>query len=260
MSSFDRIGTIGTLGDYEWTRRTGGRLQRRERRGMVIDLARVHAGNLVGRLGMLARVNPGKHAYVSPERLLPPDSALTRRALDAATRVLPGTLLNHSRRTYVFGRALAEVDGLDVDAELLCAAALLHDVGLTLPRGREDFTLVSARVARDVAEQVGLSTAGTDTLLTAITMHHSPRVPLEAGPVAHLLAAGAGVDVVGLRSWDLPRTILENAVGAHPREGFKASFTALWADEAARVPQGRAMLLRRYGAFTAAIAIAPFDE
>jgi hypothetical protein len=111
-----------------------------------------------------------------------------------------------------------------------------------------------------VAEQVALSTAATETLQTAITMHHSPRVPLAAGPVAYLLSAGAGVDVVGMRCWDLPASILAEAVREHPRERFKAYFTQAWAAEAARVPQGRAKLLRRYGAFTAAIALAPFDE
>jgi hypothetical protein len=227
---------------------------------MVADLARVHVGNAVGRLRMLVHLNPGRNAYVPPARLLPPDSVLTRAARDAATRVLPATLLNHSHRTYSFGRALAELDDIDVDVELLFAAAMLHDTGLVLASGRDDFTLTSARIARDVAEQVGLSTAATKTLQTAITLHHSPRVTPAAGAVAYLLSAGAGVDVVGLRSWDLPRSTLAQTVNDHPRDGFKQYFAQAWADEAARVPLGRAQLLRRYGAFSTAIALAPFDE
>jgi hypothetical protein len=105
-----------------------------------------------------------------------------------------------------------------------------------------------------------LSTAATETLQTAITMHHSPRVTLAAGPVAYLLSAGAGVDVAGLRCWKLPRTTLADVVRDHPREGFKQYFAQAWADEAARVPHGRARLLRRYGAFAVAIRLAPFDE
>ena len=91
-------------------------------------------------------------------------------------------------------------------------------------------------------------------------MHHSPRVTLGAGPVAYLLSAGAGVDVVGVRTWQLPAATLTTTVRDHPRDGFKKYFTQAWANEAARVPHGRARLLRRYGAFTAAIALAPFDE
>jgi hypothetical protein len=43
-------------------------------------------------------------------------------------------------------------------------------------------------------------------------MHHSPRVTLAAGPVAYLLSAGAGVEVVGMRCWDLPRAMLADRI------------------------------------------------
>jgi hypothetical protein len=249
-----------TVGTVQWTECTGGRLERAERRRLVGDLSRVHVSNVVGRFRLLAHLDPGRRSYVSPARVLPPNSPLTRAAEDVAIRVLPATLLNHSYRAYQFASALGELEGLEVDTEVLFAAALLHDTGLVLADGKDDFTLTSARLARDVAEQVGLSTAATEILQTAITMHYSPRVPLTAGPVAYLLAAGAGVDVVGMRSWDLPPRILAEAVRDYPREDFKAYFAGAWAAEAARVPQGRAKLLRRYGAFTAAIALAPFEE
>jgi hypothetical protein len=254
------MNATNTVGTVEWTQRTGGRLEPAERRRLIGDLARVHIRNVIGRFSVLAHLDRGRRSYVPPTRLQPPDSPLTRVAQDAAIRVLPAVLVNHSYRTYQFATAFGELEGLEVDTELLFAAALLHDTGLVLAGGKDDFTLASARVAQDVAEQVGLSAAATETLQTAITMHHSPRVPLAAGPVAYLLSAGAGVDVVGMRSWDLPASILAEAVHEHPREHFKAYFTQAWAAEAARVPQGRAKLLRRYGAFTAAIALAPFDE
>ena len=249
-----------TVGTHAWTVRTGGHLQPPETRRLLVDLARTHATNAVGRLTLLAHLHPGRNAWVDPARLVPPTSALTRAATEAATRVLPVPLLNHSMRTYQFGRAIGEVEGVDVDAELLYAAALLHDTGLVTATGRDDFTLTSAHVARDVAEHVGLSTAATKTLATAITMHHNPRVTPDAGPVAYLLAAGAGADVAGVRTWQLPTAVLTAALRDHPRDGFKKYFTQAWANEAARVPGGRARLLRRYGAFTAAIALAPFNN
>ena len=189
-----------------------------------------------------------------------PAPCLTRAAEQCARRILPVPLLNHSYRTYVFGRALGELDGTDVDTELLYAGALLHDTGLVNPTGEADFTLTSSRLARVVAEDVGLSTAATDTLLTAITMHYTPGVTPDAGPVAYLLSAGAAVDVAGLRCWDLPSTTLAEAVRDHPRNGFKDAFTEAFRQEAARVPDGRAQLLLRYGAFAAAIRFAPFAE
>jgi hypothetical protein len=177
------MNTATTTGTIDWSMRTGGRLAAAERRRLVADLARMQVRNAVGRLSLLAHLNPGRNAYVPPARLVPPDSPLTRAATAAATRVLPSTLLNHSYRAYRFGRALGELENIDVDAELLFAAALLHDTGLVVAGGRDDFTLTSVRVARDVADQVGLSATATETLQTAITMHHSPRVtPLPPDP------------------------------------------------------------------------------
>jgi hypothetical protein len=102
-------------------------------------------------------------------------------------------LVNHSYRSYLFGRAFGELEGLEVDDELLFAAAMLHDTGLVDPTGDAEFTLGSARIARDVAEQVGLSSAASTTMQAAITLHHSPGVTVAAGPVAYLLAAGTGL-------------------------------------------------------------------
>jgi HD domain len=250
--------TTTDLGTLSWVERTGGQLSGAERRSLLGPLARTHAANAAGRLSMLARLNSGRRARVAPSRLVPPSSALTRAAVEQAQRRLSPALLNHSHRTYAFGAALGALEGLTVDAELLFAAALLHDTGLPTSDQNVDFTRSSARIARDVAEDVGLSSAATDTMRTAITLHCSPNVPLARGPVAYLLAAGAGVDVAGLRSWQLPPDLLAAVVDQHPRLGFKGEFTAAFRTEAARVPRGRVQFLRRYGAFDLAIKLAPF--
>jgi hypothetical protein len=248
------------LGTYPWVARTGGRLTAAEKRQLARPLAVSHARNLTGRLGMLLRVNSGRRRDPSLSRLASPDSPLTRAALTVARAQLSPALLNHSHRTFLFGAALGELEGLDVDREMLYAAALLHDVGLPTRVPLVDFTRASARAAQQVAEQVGLSTAATDRLRSAITLHHSPGVSLTHGPVAYLLSAGAAVDVVGLRSWQLPPALLTDVVTAHPRAGFKREFTAAFRAEAVRVPQGRAAYLRRYGAFDLAIRTAPFHR
>jgi hypothetical protein len=223
-------------------------------------LAKVHVGNAAGRLAMLAHVNSGRRVQLDPEVLAPPSSVLTRAAEEQAQRTLPPVLLGHAYRTYAFGMAIGAIEGVEVDEELLFAAAMLHDVGLVGPRTTVDFTVSSARVARDVAEQVGLSTAATEIMRTAITMHHSPGVTVADGAVAYLLSAGAGVDVAGLKSWKMPPAVLAVAVRQTPRLGFKREFADLWRAEARAVPAGRARLLRRYGAFDLAIELAPFNE
>jgi hypothetical protein len=246
------------LGTHRWVERTGGLLTAAERRSLVGPLVTTHATNAVGRLSMLLRLNSGRRIPMTRVRRAAPESVLTRAAETLAGQRLRPVLLNHSYRTYAFGAALGELEGLDVDLELLFAAAMLHDVGLPTTVGDVDFTRASARVARDVAEDVGLSTAATDTLRSAITLHHSPGVTLAHGPVAYLLSAGAGLDVAGLRSWQLPPDLLAAVTAQHPRLGFKREFTAAFRAEAALVPRGRAAFLRRYGAFDLAIKAAPF--
>jgi hypothetical protein len=254
------MNAVTDVGTYSWVDRTGGQLTGAERRSLLPPLARTHAVNAVGRLSMLARLNTGRRAQVDPAQLVPPSSALTQAAVAQARSRLSPALLNHSYRTFAFGAALGALEGRTVDAELLFAAALLHDTGLPTSEKNVDFTRNSARIARDVAEEVGLSPAATETIRTAITLHYNPRVPPEHGPVAYLLAAGAGVDVVGMRSWQLPTDILASVLEQHPRLGFKGEFTAAFRAEAVRVPRGRAQFLRRYGAFDLAIKLAPFDS
>jgi hypothetical protein len=249
-----------TVGTAAWVQRTSGRLTPAERRALLGPLARSHVHNAVGRLRLALRLHPGRNAHLPAAELVPPDSVLTRAAEDLAGRILPATLLNHSHRAYRFGRALGELEGVDVDTELLFAAALLHDTGLVDPPADADFTLASARLARQVAEQVGLSPAATEVMETAITMHYNPRVTLSHGPVPYLLAAGAAVDVVGLGSWELPPETIPDTLAEHPRVGFKDAFGTAFRQEAARVPEGRARFLYRYGAFGAAIRLAPFEE
>ncbi|HYN93554.1 MAG TPA: HD domain-containing protein, partial [Pilimelia sp.] len=205
------------VGTHTWVQRTGGQLSGTERRSLVGPLVSAHATNTIGRLSMLVRLNSGRRTRISPAQLTAPRSALTHAAEAQARRRLSPALLNHSYRTFAFGAALGALKKLTVDREVLFAAAMLHDVGLPSPVPDVDFTLGSARIARDVAEEVGLSSAATETLRTAITLHHSPDVTLADGPVAYLLSAGAALDVVGLRCWQLPPDLLTAVVRQHPR-------------------------------------------
>ena len=132
------------LGTHAWVERTGGRLTAAQRRSLLRPLAAAHVTNAAGRLSMLLRVNSGRRAPVTGGRRPPPDSALTRAAEDVARRRLSPALLNHSYRTFAFGAALGELENVDVDRELLFAAALLHDVGLPTPVPYVDFTRASA--------------------------------------------------------------------------------------------------------------------
>jgi hypothetical protein len=62
-----------------------------------------------------------------------PDSLLAREAEAAAQDLLTPTLLNHSRGGYAWGAAIAALDEVEFDHELLYVAAMFHDTGLPSP-------------------------------------------------------------------------------------------------------------------------------
>lgn len=235
------------LGTHSWAAATGGQLTAAEQRVLLARLARTHATHVFGQLSVPLRLNVGRRTTIDPVRLLPPSSALTRAAGEEARNRLTPALLNHSYRVFAYGAAIGEVQRIAADREVLLAAALLHTTGLPTPAPKIDFTVTSARIARDVAEAVGLSSAATETLRTAITMHLSPGVTVTDGPVAYLLSAGAALDVVGFRSWQLPGDVLAAVVEAYPRLDFRREYAEALRIEAARVPRGRVKLMRRRG-------------
>lgn len=249
------------LGTQRWVARTGGHLTPSERRTLVRSLAAIHAINAVGRTTMLLRVNAGRRALVPPSSLRPPTSALTVAAQDAASRLLSPSMLHHAHRTFLFGAALAHLEHVDVDSELLFAAAMLHDIGLQRPVPGVDHTRSGTTVALDVAEKVGLSTAATTVLRDAIALHLNPRVTSnDHGSVACLLSAGAALDAVGLHSWKVPAALLEQVAAEFPRLAFRRELSAAVAAEAANLPTGRVHVLNRLGALRVAIRLAPFRD
>jgi hypothetical protein len=89
-------------------------------------------------------------------------------------------------------------------------------------------------------------------------MHHTPGVGVEFGAEAFLLSAGAGVDVFGLRSNEIPDAVRDSVVRQYPRLGFKREFAGLVRAEAKRVPRGRMWYLNRFAASDLTIPLAPF--
>lgn len=247
-----RIGTIG------WTERTCGVLTPREQRSLAGPLLRGELAIVGGRAALALRLHSGRRRDLDPAVLRPPDSSLATDAEEAAEELLSPAVLNHSRRSYAWGAALAALDGITFDRELLYVAALFHDTGLPSPMRSVDFSLRSAAFARDFADAHGLSPRTRELIANAIALHHTPGVVLEDGPEAYLLSAGAGVDVFGLRVQRLPDAVRRDVVARYPRLGFKREFARLFRLEAKQVPRGRAWYLHRYAASDVAIRLTPF--
>jgi hypothetical protein len=137
---------------------------------------------------------------------------------------------------------------------------MFHDTGLPTPVDGVDFTSRSAEIARAFTGKRGVPASIGELIANVIAMHHTPGVSLEHGTEAFLLSAGAGLDVFGLRTWQLPDAIRASVIADYPRIGFRREFAGLWRTEALRVPHGRAWFLRRYALSDVTIRIAPFPS
>ncbi len=213
----------------------------------------------MGRLGLAFGLPSGPAAGLALEGFHVPDSSVARQAEEACCQ-LPASIANHSHRSFLLATALAAVDGIVHDAELLYVACLYHDTGLPRVTPNQCFTLDSASVTRQQVSAAGWSEQACDRLGDAITLHLNPKVRLDQGPEAHLLHAGASLDVAGIRLGHVDQVTRAAILTAHPRSGFKREFGRLWREHSRAAPAGRAHFLRRCAAFQVAIRIARFPE
>lgn len=131
---------MSTIGSIEWTERTGGVLTTRECLSLAGPLVRDELRIVGGLLALALRRHSGRRSTVEPAALVPPDSSMARDAEAAARDLLSPALINHSRRAFAWGSAIAALRGITFDRELLYVAAMFHDTGLPSPMPHVDFT------------------------------------------------------------------------------------------------------------------------
>jgi hypothetical protein len=246
----ERLGGIG------WVRRTGGSLTKAERRRLLAASVRGQGEYLAGRIKLLAgRVPAGVAELDDPDLLAPPDSAWARAAEEACREQLPATI-GHSYRSWAFGRAIAALDRVPVDAEILYTAALVHDHGLEHSVAGQDFTLRSADRVLACAREAGAGDERGELAADAIVAHATPGAHPAKDGAGAWLQAGAMCDLIGARLWDLPRPWVARVVAEHPRDGVVEAITGMIRAESKAMPDGRFALIRRCG-FASVMRVAP---
>jgi hypothetical protein len=186
-------------------------------------------------------------ARVQVEDLTNPGSSLCQQAEEILDERRPSEVVSHSHRTFAWARILARHEQVEHDPEILYVAALLHDLGLAAPGSGEPrcFTLVGADRAEALAGEAGLGPESMHAVAEAITLHMNVEVPVEQGPEAHLLAAGAHLDVAGTRYWELSRAAVDTVLAKHPRRGSKPALAGIFRREAQINPATRAAVYDR---------------
>jgi hypothetical protein len=215
--------------------------------------------NAIGRVKLAMGRLPRGAANVDLDTFKAPDSRFAREAEEACAE-LPPPLAGHSYRTWLFGRALAVVDGNELDLELFYCGSLLHDHGISQPTPGRDFTLASAERALVCASSAAVSDERAELLADAICVHTTPGVSIARdGELGCYLQWGAMVDGAGLRMWDVAPANVKDALRRHPRGDFKRELVVMMRAEASALPQGRFGLLVRCG-LPFAVRMAPFES
>jgi hypothetical protein len=152
-----------------------------------------------------------------------PDTPLVREITDYIRGAEDELLFNHSRRVFLFGALQGRRRGLNPDLEMLYAAAMFHDLGLTERYRSSDvrFEVDGANAARDFLLERGVDKADTHKVWLGIALHTTPGVPEFLEDEVALIQAGVETDVLGLGREDLSADALAAVVAAHPRPQFK---------------------------------------
>ena len=154
-----------------------------------------------------------------------PDSRLAREITRFVRDSESELLFRHSTRVYFWGALAGRRRGITFDPELLYAAAMFHDIGLT-PLFRAShlrFEVDGANAARSFLKSYGIPQEDLETVWLAIALHTTPGIAEFMDPEIALVQSGAGMDVVGRGFDDFTNEEREMVLAAYPRgPGFKA--------------------------------------
>jgi HD domain len=118
-------------------------------------------------------------------------------ALVRSTESAP--IADHSIRSFLFARLVAEHEGSSSDAaydeELLFAATVMHDLGLgEQARGQARFEVEGADLAAAVLREQGVADSDVDQVWEAIALHSSIGLAERRGLLTYLTYKGVFID------------------------------------------------------------------
>jgi hypothetical protein len=154
------------------------------------------------------------------EILALPTGLLARAALSIAQRTESTPVADHSIRSFIFARLLANQDGSVGDAaydeNLLFAACIMHDLGLGASApGKARFEVEGADLAAGLLRQHGVATADVDRVWEAIAMHSSIGIADRRGLLTYLTHKGVFTDAG--RFTDLQEGLRQQVFVAYPQ-------------------------------------------
>jgi HD domain len=153
-----------------------------------------------------------------------PTTPVAQAVANAAAGAYPPFLGNHCRRSYELATLIAAAGKLSVDLEVLYAAILLHDLGLT-PRFHSSssrFEVASADAARSLVRDHGMSPQRSEAVWDAVVLHGTGGIARWKSLETFVAADGIGRDVTGLDLDEFPKDVIHQIMATRP--GFAQPF------------------------------------
>lgn len=129
-----------------------------------------------------------------------PSGPLAQACVSLARKTESQPIVDHSIRSFLYARLLAEHEGSLADAAydegLLFAACILHDLGLgTGAPGKARFEVEGADLAAALLNEYGVAARDIDRVWEAIALHSSLGIAERRGLLAYLTQRGVFIDV-----------------------------------------------------------------
>ena len=162
-------------------------------------------------------------AYVSgmADILALPTGPLVAASLELVRSTESPPIVDHSIRTFLFARLLAEHEGALNDAaydeQLLFAATVMHDLGLgEHAQGHARFEVEGADLAAEVLRQHGVPDADVERVWEAIALHSSHGLAERRGLLTYLTYRGVFIDA-GRITDAVADELRKEVLNAYPR-------------------------------------------
>jgi hypothetical protein len=241
--------TIGTL---DWSARTNGILRPQERIALAGQVMLGRLASSRGRAGRPLGRLEATRAGLDPASIKAPDTSAARAAQEQLRLLCAPWLVNHSMRTHAWAALLGKARDIACDDELLFVASALHAVGLAdqHPCGAYCsgcFAVEGAREADALTTALGWPAERRECMAEAIALHLNVRVPATLGAEAHLLHAGAMLDLTGQGAWELGPDVVQAVLVRHPHLDFRQRMQDSLRAQASASPGSRTALLVRAG-------------
>src|SRR5207302_5523076 len=150
-------------------------------------------------LGPLLNDRESLYGRTVDDILILPTGPLTEASLALAQTSESQPIVDHSIRSFLFARLLADHEGCLNDAaydeDLLFAATVMHDLGLgEHAQGQARFEVEGADLAAEVLRAHGVSEADVDRVWEAIALHASHGLAERRGLLTYLTYKGVFID------------------------------------------------------------------